>query len=219
MTNKEKKEQFIIMRASGHSYNTIAKELGISKSTCTAWNNELQYKIQEYEDERTQELKAKYKLTKAGHIERLGETLERIDQAIAQADLSEVPADKLLKLKLEYEEKLHAESEPEHRQESLPAYTAEEIVTETKRIYERLKAGEISPQTAKVQLYILEGINRTRTIAENDELLNINISYGLSESDRNFVESLGITPEPDSKKTVADYLNDTAKSVWSDQES
>lgn len=219
MKPKEKKERFIIMRAEGHSYSTIAQELGISKSTCTAWAREFKAQIAELESEELTELKAKYKMTKAGYIEKLGATLERIDQAIAQADLTEVPADKLLKLKLEYEERLRAEHDPENRQDSLPAYTAEEIVTETKRIYERLKAGEISPQAAKVQLYILEGINRTKAVAENDELLNINISYGLSENDRNFVESLGINPDPASKKTVADYLNDTAREVWSDQES
>lgn len=217
MKPKEKKEQFIIMRAEGHSYSKIAQELGISKSTCTAWAKDFKERIADLESEELTELKARYKMTKAGYIEKLGATLEKIDRAIEQADLSTVPADKLLKLKLEYEEKLRAEHDPENHQENLPAYTAEEIVTETKRIYERLKAGEISPQTAKVQLYILEGINRTQAVADND--LMIHIDYGLSENDKNFIEAMGITPEPDSKKKVIDYLNNTAKSVWSDTES
>lgn len=170
---KEKAEQFIIMRAEGHSYSKIAKELGISKSTCTAWNAKYRDQIAELESEELKELKARYRITKAGYIERIGQTLQKIDNAIATADFSTVPADKLLKLKLEYEERLQAEYSPEDRQEDTQPYTAEEIVAETQQTYNRLKKGEISPQTARTLLYTLEGINRTQAVADNNTLVTL----------------------------------------------
>ena len=45
MKPNELKQQFIEARADGKSYSTIAGELHISKSTCTAWERELKDQI------------------------------------------------------------------------------------------------------------------------------------------------------------------------------
>lgn len=176
MTQKEKKQRFILMRAKGHSYSDIIAELAISKSTCSTWEQELKEQIAELESEELAELKARYKMTRAGHISKLADTLDRIDTAIESADFSAVPVDKLLRVKLEYEEKLRAELKTDGDQNRTPLYTAEQIARETQGVYERLKAGEITPQTAKIQLCLLQGIDHSKAIVDNDFLINPNFS-------------------------------------------
>ena len=100
MKPTEQKELFIIKRAEGLSYSKIAEELQISKSTCCKWEQELQSQIKAAREDRLQELYSLYRLGRESYIEKLGAALERIDTALAAKDLTEVPADKLLKLKL-----------------------------------------------------------------------------------------------------------------------
>lgn len=170
MTIAQKKEQFTIMRADGHSYAEISKELGISKSTCTAWNSELKENIAELETDNAQELKHKYRITRANYIERIGETLERINQAIEKTDFTKIPAEKLLKLKLEYEEKILTECTPIY--EKREPLTAQELADEGTYILKQLKAGQITDQQAKTRLLIIEGIYRSKANADNNALIN-----------------------------------------------
>lgn len=46
MKDTEKKLEYVRLRASGKSYSFIAKELGISKSTCSSWEKELKTDIE-----------------------------------------------------------------------------------------------------------------------------------------------------------------------------
>jgi len=96
------KRAFIRLRAEGKSYTAIAAELNISKSTCTAWERELQAEITEAQQITRDELTTAYRMTAEARVKALGETLESIDNALAQKDLTQLPADKLLALKLKY---------------------------------------------------------------------------------------------------------------------
>lgn len=161
MKPAEKKEQFILLRAEGWSYSKIAKELGISKSTCTKWQKALAEPIREARDGRLQDLYTLYRVGKEAHIKTLGETIKRIEEALEKKDLTEIPADKLLKLKLEYEDRLQAQhTEPTEGGEAFTEYTTEEMLKAVAGLYERIKAGSITPQQAKTELTTLEGVRR-----------------------------------------------------------
>ena len=159
MKTAEKREQYIIMRAEGLSYAKIAAQLGISKSTCSKWEKDFSDRIKTAREDRLKDLYTLYRLGRENHIKKLGETLERIDEALAKKDLTEIPADKLLKLKLEYEEKLQSQyTEPV--EESFTDYTTEEMLEAVAALYERLKAGEIDTAQAKTELAALESVKR-----------------------------------------------------------
>lgn len=165
MKPTEQKEQFIIKRAEGLSYSKIAEDLQISKSTCCKWEQELQSQIKAAREDRLQELYSLYRLGRESHIEKLGAALERIDTALAAKDLTEVPADKLLKLKLEYESKLQ-ELYTADAESSFTEYSTEEILREAASIYDRLKAGQITAVQAKSELAAIEGVQRAANANE-----------------------------------------------------
>ena len=103
------KNEFVQRRAQGESYDSIAKALGISKSTCSAWEAELGAQIALRKQQELNDLYNQYGLVKAARIRRLGDTLSRLDEAIAAADLTTIPPEKLLRLKLEYTRELREE--------------------------------------------------------------------------------------------------------------
>lgn len=169
MKTADKKEKFILLRAEGYSFSKIATELGISKSTCSNWERDLAEQIRRAKDGRLEDLYTLYRVGKEEHIKKLGEALQRIDEALAQKDLTEVPADKLLKLKLEYEERLQAQhTEPTDGAETFTDFTTEEMLRAVGELYERIKAGAISLQQAKAELTTLEGVRRA--ISEHNSM-------------------------------------------------
>lgn len=161
MKTTDKKENFILLRAEGWSYAKIAKELGLSKGTCSKWEQNFAEQIKRAREERLADLYTLYRVGKEANIKKLGETIKRIDEALAQKDLTEIPADKLLKLKLEYEDRLQAQhTEPTEGEETFTEYTQEEMLKAVAGLYERIKAGSITPQQAKTELNTLEGVRR-----------------------------------------------------------
>lgn len=104
----------------------------------------------------------------AAHIKKLGATLESIDDALALKDLKEVPADKLLKLKLLYEDKLQSlYIEPTDGQESFTEYNEEELLKAVAALYEKLKTGAITTQQGKAELATIEGVRKAIIAKEN----------------------------------------------------
>lgn len=163
----EKQAEFIELRSSGKSYSQIAEELQISKSTCSAWAEKLEAQIAERRDEKLEELNSLYAMDKASRLERMGKTLQSINTALQGKDLSELPADELLKLQLRYEEALRAEyTEPTG--DSLKAFTTEEIITALSTLYRKQESGEIKPAQAKAQLSTLSFLLQAETRKEAD---------------------------------------------------
>ena len=56
MKSQETKTEFIALRAQGKTFEHIAKELNISKSTCSAWEKELKTAIADLKQEQLNEL-------------------------------------------------------------------------------------------------------------------------------------------------------------------
>ena len=109
MKPNDQKNEFIRLRAEGKSYTAIGKELSISKATCTAWERELKAEIAEKKKEQLEEMYEAYYMTREARITKLGQTLESIEDALSDADLTQVSPEKLLDYKLKYMEALKQE--------------------------------------------------------------------------------------------------------------
>ena len=154
MKTTEKKLEYIQLRAKGNSYSSIAQTLGISKSTCTSWERELKAEINAQKEEHLRELFSSYRLTKEARVEELGKSLDSINKALETKDLTELPADKLLDLKLRYEKELKAEyTEP---LEEAGADTVTGLLEQYNRLYIDSQSGKYSPAQIKAQLSILD---------------------------------------------------------------
>ena len=169
MKTAEKKEKFIFLRAEGLSYSKITKEIHISKATCSRWEKELKNEIKKAKEERLEGLFSLYRIGREAHIEKLGEMVKRIDEAIARKDLDEIPAEKLLRLKLEYEDRLQSYyAEPtEEGAESFNSYSQEEMLEAVGELYERIKKGTVTATQAKTELAALEAVQKAITTKEN----------------------------------------------------
>jgi transcriptional regulator with XRE-family HTH domain len=165
----DKKAEFIELRAKGLSYAKIAGQLHISKSTCSSWEQELKAQIQEYKEARLSELYTLYGMEKESRITRVGTALAEIDKALATKDLSELPADTLLKLKLKYEQELKAEySEPTGQ--AFTELTVEEIIEALTSLYKKQESGTISPAQAKAQLATLTSLLSAEKLKSSADL-------------------------------------------------
>lgn len=166
MKTTEKKLEYVKLRASGHSYSSIASELGISKSTCSKWETELKADIEALKEESLQELYTSYNMTREARIKTLGTALQGIEEALAQKDLTELPADKLLELKLKYERELRTEyTEP---LEDAGEDTVEGLLAQYNKLYVASQSGQYSPAQIKAQLGILEAKKTAITALDAD---------------------------------------------------
>lgn len=158
MKPQEQRQEFIRLRAEGYSFRKIADQLHISKSTCSAWDKELGEDIAKLKSEAMDELYQSYGMTKEARIKKIGDTLGRIDTALAEADLSEVPPEKLLDYKLKYTEALSKEyvsTAPAFKPESIQP---KDIVIALGDLLDRVRAGEVSTEQASRESLILSNL-------------------------------------------------------------
>ena len=73
---EEQKHRFVELRAKGHSYARIAKELGVSKGTLVNWNAELKTEIAQARSIELEALQEEFYLLKEGRIRLLGDSLK-----------------------------------------------------------------------------------------------------------------------------------------------
>lgn len=168
MKDTETRIAFIQARAEGKSYDTIAQELGVSKGTCTNWERELRTDIEALKQAQLDELYTAYNMKRDARIKALGDFLRDIDTALQGKDLDEIPADKLLDLRLKYSRELRTEYiEPV----DLPQgdNTLDELIEQYDALYRDAKTGRYTPADIKAQLSILEAKRATLT-AINGEI-------------------------------------------------
>ena len=166
MKDRETQLAFIKARAEGKSYSIIAKELGIAKATCTSWEQTLRGEIEAMRNAQLEELYTAYGMKREARIKTLGETLQRIDKAIEGKPLDELPADKLLELKLKYSKELRAEyTEPVDVDTD---NTLDGVLEQYDKLYRESKAGKYSPAEIKAQLAVLDA-KRATLIQEEQE--------------------------------------------------
>ena len=162
MKTTEKKAEFIVLRVEGLSFSKIAERLHISKSTAAKWEKDFEEQITDGKAERLSELYTLYGMSREARIKQLGEMIKRIDRAICKKDLSEIPADKLLRIRLEYSEKLQAcYTEPtESTDTEFSEYTTQEVTAAAAALYADIKSGKITPQQARPLIAALEEMQR-----------------------------------------------------------
>ena len=115
MKDTQTKERFIELRASGLSYDKIAKELQVSKVTLIAWAREFELELSNLRAIELESLLESYYLTRVKRIELLGERLKALKAELESRDLRDVPTAKLFILFTKCYELLKAEvleSEP-----------------------------------------------------------------------------------------------------------
>src|SRR3990167_10914524 len=106
------KGRFIELRAQGHSFDKIAKELDVSKQTLIVWSKSLKFEISNLKEIEREALQEKYSLSKTKRLELFGSQLEALKNELGKRDLSTVSTDKLFELSLKYGAFLKDEAEP-----------------------------------------------------------------------------------------------------------
>lgn len=145
MKSQETKTEFIKLRASGKSFDYIAKKLSISKSTCSSWEKELKDAIAELKQEQLNELYDAYFMTKEARIKKLGGVLDKIDDTLEQADLAEVPLEKLY-------------VQTANISKFSGQVTADGILKALGGLLERVQSGEVSQEQANRESTILANL-------------------------------------------------------------
>lgn len=155
MLSTQKRHDFVRMRADGKSFRQIQEELGISRTTCSAWAHELEAEVAVCRSENLASLYQEYGLTKEARIKRLGKMVQRIEDALDAADLSQVPPAKLLELHAKYCEALKAEYSGAD-DEPLPVGADRASDANLFYLYsdliDRLRAGTTTAQQARVEM-------------------------------------------------------------------
>ena len=101
MINKTDKQQgFIELRAKGNSFDTIAKQLEVSKGTLINWSRDLEDEIQNYSALELDALKEKYLISKKHQIQSYGEQLATVREELSSRDLSDVKTEKLIEVEI-----------------------------------------------------------------------------------------------------------------------
>lgn len=103
-TNKQKK--FIELRGKNWSFNRIAKEIKVSKSTLIKWDKEFTYEIANINQMELEALYEEFKMTKEQRLEYLGKLQKKLIKELEKRDLTDVKTDKLLDMLLKTNDKL-----------------------------------------------------------------------------------------------------------------
>jgi transposase-like protein len=148
-----------MLRAKGYSYARIARELGVSKGTLTAWNAELEAEIAKARAMELEALQEEFFLLKEGRIRLIGEQLRAIQTEIGRRDLSKISVDKLLDLQLRYFGELKGEYvETGRRTKTGPKLNTSDISEELHAVLARYRAGEIGESQAKLEQAVLQSM-------------------------------------------------------------
>lgn len=187
MKTTDKKQDFIRLRAEGKSYAAIAKELSISKSTCTAWAKDMGAQVEELRRERLRELYTVYGMAKEERIRQIGGALQKVKDALEEVDLREVAGDKLLKLQLEYTAALKAEYS-EVEAPKLEDGSTTSILTAYADLLHRVQSGSVTDAQAKTEMAIIERMRQTQNLIDNDIFGSFNFG-GYAADDEEEVET------------------------------
>ena len=113
----EEKQKFIQLRAQGLSFESIAKELSVSKPTLIKWNAELYGEVQEAQFYEQENLLENYKLMRKQRFELycklLSAALAELESRAAAGKLQEVPTEKLLSMAEQLEKRVQQDTQRE----------------------------------------------------------------------------------------------------------
>lgn len=156
---EEQKSRFILLRAKGLSYAKIAKDLKVSTSTLTNWNQELLEEIAQAKSMELEALQEEYFILKEGRIRLLGGQLKTIQEEISGRDLSKVSTERLMDLQLRYFGELKTEYVATAAgNKTGTKLDSKEIAEQLQVVLLRYKAGQIDEAQAKLEQAILQSM-------------------------------------------------------------
>lgn len=176
MKSEATKQKFIQLRAEGLSYAKIGKQLNISKGTCSKWEGQLTDEIAEHKKARLQELYEEYGMQKESRIKSLGKVLNKIDNAINEADFSAMTPAQLLDARLKYQKALNNEYVPTTN--TSPSITMEGIQSRLLTLANQAENNSLNDQSAKelqaLTLIINETYHRSK-MEQTDHKLGLDL--------------------------------------------
>jgi len=107
----KQKEKFIDLRSDGLSYESTAKKIGISKSSCLSLGTELEREVNNAVYLKLQSIVEKHKLNKIQKVESHLALLQKTIAEITERDLSKLSIKELLALKESLENSSNKELE------------------------------------------------------------------------------------------------------------
>ena len=109
MKTNETKEEFIELRAKGHSLAKIAQDISVSKRTLVDWSKDLEEEIANRKSVELEALFEKHYMLKEHRIQLFGGLLCNIKDELSKRDLSTVPTDKLVDMMMKCSNQLKDE--------------------------------------------------------------------------------------------------------------
>lgn len=110
----EQKEQFILLRAKGYSYDKITEELDISKPTLIKWQGELNEQVKKQQYFELENILNQYEILRRNRFEKYSRLLNAVFQELEskteQQELSELSVPELLKLADKLETRLEQDT-------------------------------------------------------------------------------------------------------------
>jgi hypothetical protein len=106
----EQMQQFIELRAENVSYEKIAKQLKVSKTTLINWSKDCELEIQNRRAITQEALNEQYKVGQQHRLEMWSEQLEAVRAELKSRGLTDVPTVKLIEMLDTLSEKLKSEA-------------------------------------------------------------------------------------------------------------
>lgn len=150
MKPAETKQEFIRLRADGLSYRAIQEKIGVCKSTCSEWEQAYKKEIAQLKADSMSDLYNAYGMTREARIKKLGSTLNRLQTALDDVDLTALPPEKLLDYYLRYSDALKSEYLPLSQPLAFKRNNLDpaEITGALADLLNRIRAGEVGADQA-----------------------------------------------------------------------
>lgn len=98
MKDQEIQLRFIQLRAQGHSFSRIAKELDVSCGTLFTWSRKLRFEVQNLRAMELETLQEQLITTREQRAKLYGEQLGRVEQELKKRDLADLSTGALFQL-------------------------------------------------------------------------------------------------------------------------
>lgn len=158
----EIKQDFIGLRAKGHTIRFIANELSVSPQTVLNWESEFNEEIASLKAVELESLYEQYHLTKRHRLKEISEQLAAIKNELSNRNLSDVSTERLMDLKLRYLERAEKEYiEPKFlikNNKFVTKLDSNDISSELHKLLLRFRAGTVDEAEATRETSILQGM-------------------------------------------------------------
>ena len=171
----EIKQDFINLRAKGHSIRAIASELNLSPQTVLNWEGDFNEEISRLKAVELESLYEQFHLTKKHRLKEIADQLQLIQKELSTRELTDISTDRLLELNLRYLERAEKEYiEPKFLLKDNRAVTkldSQGISFELYLLLLRFRAGVIDSAEAGRENTILQGMLKAEEQGEIQEKL------------------------------------------------